>query len=158
MIDFGLGKLRLWSAAAACAGCGSPRRRILQGQLLNCGQRPQHIYQQQAHRYNLSQRRIVPCYIAGRPSPQDHLTALALKPMDFVRSGGFTMSRFPLSPSQPRLAAVLKNSTSSPALTSGCSTSAGSAGFFSSCSAFNRLAHGDGRLPCSTFSGVECLP
>jgi hypothetical protein len=32
-----------------------------------------------------------------------------LKPMDFVRSGGFTMSRLPLSPSQPRLAAALKN-------------------------------------------------
>jgi hypothetical protein len=29
--------------------------------------------------------------------------------MDFVRSGGFAMSRLPLSPYQPRLAAALKN-------------------------------------------------
>jgi hypothetical protein len=29
--------------------------------------------------------------------------------MDFVRSGGFTMSGLPLSPQQPRLAAALKN-------------------------------------------------
>src|SRR6202521_5812107 len=36
-------------------------------------------------------------------------SSLTLKPMDFVRSGGFTMSRLPLSPSQPRLAAALKN-------------------------------------------------
>jgi hypothetical protein len=36
-------------------------------------------------------------------------SSLTLKPMDFVRSGGFAMSRLPLSPSQPRLAAALKN-------------------------------------------------
>jgi len=36
-------------------------------------------------------------------------TTLTLKPMDFVRSGGFTISGLPLSPSQPRLAAALKN-------------------------------------------------
>jgi hypothetical protein len=29
--------------------------------------------------------------------------------MDFVRSGGFTISRLPLSPSLPRLAAALQN-------------------------------------------------
>jgi hypothetical protein len=33
-----------------------------------------------------------------------------------------------------------------------------SAGFSSSCSAFNRFAHGNRKLPCSTLSGVECLP
>ena len=86
----------------------------------------QHVDQQQADSYDLGQRRI----IAGRPSPQDHLAAplperptvglrrcssraypssLTLKPMDFVRSGGFIMSRLPLSPYQPRLAAALKN-------------------------------------------------
>jgi hypothetical protein len=36
-------------------------------------------------------------------------SSLTLNPMDFVRSGGFTMSRLPLSSSQPRLAAALKN-------------------------------------------------
>jgi len=36
-------------------------------------------------------------------------SSLTLKPMDFVRSGGFTMSGLPLSPSQPRVAAALKN-------------------------------------------------
>jgi hypothetical protein len=36
-------------------------------------------------------------------------SSLTLKPMDFVRSGGFTMFRLPLSPYQPRLAAALKN-------------------------------------------------
>lgn len=36
-------------------------------------------------------------------------SSLTLKPMDFLRSGGFTMSRLPLSPSPPRLAATLKN-------------------------------------------------
>src|SRR5580658_6318171 len=36
-------------------------------------------------------------------------SSLTLKPMDFLRSGGFTMSRLPLSPQLPRLAAALKN-------------------------------------------------
>jgi hypothetical protein len=49
-------------------------------------------------------------------------------------------------------------STSSPALTSGCSAATGSVGFFFSCSRFNRFAHGNRRLPRSTLSGVECLP
>jgi hypothetical protein len=45
------------------------------GQLLACGQRPQHVYQQQADSYDLGQRRIVPLCIAGRPSPKDRLAA-----------------------------------------------------------------------------------
>ena len=32
------------------------------------------------------------------------------------------------------------------------------AGFSFSCSAFNRFAHGNRKLPCSTLSGVECHP
>jgi hypothetical protein len=46
--------------------------------------------------------------LKGGPAPA-YSSSLTLKPMDFVRSGGFTMSRLPLSPSQPRLAAALKN-------------------------------------------------
>jgi len=39
----------------------------------------------------------------------DTFSFRTLKPMDFVRSGGFTMSGLPLSSYQPRLAAALKN-------------------------------------------------
>ena len=100
------------------------------GQLLACGQRPQHVHQQQAHSDDLGQGRIVGRCIAGRPprritsrhhSPSvrplacaavsscAYSSSLTLKPMDFVRSGGFTISGLPLSPQQPRLAAALKN-------------------------------------------------
>jgi len=40
-------------------------------------------------------------------SSRPYSSSLTLKPMDFVRSGGFTMPGLPLSPSQPRLAAAL---------------------------------------------------
>src|SRR5208282_6382218 len=48
--------------------------------------------------------------------------------------------------------------TSSPALTCLCCTATRRQDFSSSCSAFNRFAHGNRRLPCSTLSGVECHP
>ena len=47
-------------------------------------------------------------------------------------------------------------STSSPALTSGCSTATWRRAFSSSCSAFNRFAHANRKLLCSTLSGVTC--
>ena len=51
-----------------------------------------------------------------------------------------------------------RGQVSSPALTSGCSTAPCRQDFFLSCSAFNKFAHGSPKLPCSTLSGVECLP
>jgi hypothetical protein len=44
-----------------------------------------------------------------------------------------------------------------PALTCGCRTATRWRDFFFNRSPFNRFAHGNRKLPCSTLSGVECL-